>query len=408
MKNNVLLKKFIRTRNKSVEICKNIELEDYSVQPHEDISPPKWHLAHTSWFYEEVLLSKLSRTKTLYNNEYKLLYNSYYKSVGKHWEQSKRGLLSRPTVKEILHYRKYIDKEIIKFIEGSKENFKQKYLIELGIHHEQQHQELLFMDIKYILGINPSYPKFKKNKLPRTKKASNREWKKFTEGIYEIGHNGNEFSYDNEKPKHKIYIYSFKIQQSFVSNAEYLNFIKCNGYKKPKYWLSKGWEWINHNNICAPLYWHQINSKWYEFTLYGLKKLDLNRPVCHISYYEASAYSNWSGYRLPSEQESEIFLKNYENEDQKANKNILHPINTNKNSNNLWWWTNSHYSAYPRYIPYKGILEEYNEKFMCGQFVLKGGAIVTPTNHYRYTYRNFYEPHQRWMFSGIRLAKDLK
>ena len=406
MKNNILLKKFIRTRNQSLEICKNLELEDYSIQPHEDISPPKWHLAHTSWFYEEVILLKFSKNKTRYNNEYKLLYNSYYKSAGKHWAQDRRGLLSRPTVKEIIQYRKYIDKEIIKFIKGSKENFKQKYLIELGIHHEEQHQELLFMDIKYILGINPSYPKFKKSSLPKAKNNPNKEWKKFSEGIYEIGHDGNKFSYDNEKPKHKKYIYSFQIQQNFVSNSEYLNFTKNGGYKKPKYWLSKGWEWIHYNNIHAPLYWYQINNKWYEFTLYGLKQLDLNAPVCHISYYEAYAYSNWSGCRLPTEQESEIFLKNSIGKDQKTNKNILHPINTNKNNNNLWWWTQSHYSAYPRYVSYKGILEEYNEKFMCGQFVLKGGAIVTPTSHYRYTYRNFYEPHQRWMFSGIRLAKD--
>ena len=408
MKNNILLKKFIRTRNQSLEICKNLELEDYSIQPHEDISPPKWHLAHTSWFYEEVILLKLSKNKTRYNNEYKLLYNSYYKSAGKHWEQDRRGLLSRPTVKEIIQYRKYIDKEIIKFIKSSKENFNQKYLIELGIHHEEQHQELLFMDIKYILGINPSYPKYKRSSLPKARNKPIKEWKKFSEGIYEIGHEGNKFSYDNEKPKHKKYIYSFQIQKNFVSNSEYLNFIKSNGYKKPKYWLSKGWEWINYNNISAPLYWHQINNKWYEFTLYGLKQLDLNAPVCHISYYEAYAYSNWSGCRLPTEQESEIFLKNYIDKDQKTDKNILHSINTNKNNNNLWWWTKSHYSAYPRYISYKGILEEYNEKFMCGQFVLKGGAIVTPVNHHRYTYRNFYEPHQRWMFSGIRLAKDLK
>ena len=407
MKNNILIKKFVKSRKKSIQICKNIELEDYSLQPHEDISPPKWHLAHTSWFYEEVIIIKNKKNKKRYNDKYKLLFNSYYKYAGSHWEQNRRGLLSRPTVKEIIKYRNYVDKEIIKFIKNSEENFKQKYLIEIGIHHEEQHQELLLMDIKYILGVNPDYPIYKKKLLSHAKNIQVKGWKEYKEGIYEIGHKGNKFAYDNEKPNHKKYMYSYKINKNFVSNAEFKNFIQADAYKKPKYWLSKGWDWIAENKVQSPLYWHFINNKWYEFTLYGLRKIGLNLPVSHISYYEASAYARWANCRLPTEEESEILLKDNDN-DQNNRDKLLHAKDLNKIENNLWWWTNSHYSPYPGYTPYRGILGEYNEKFMCSQFVLKGGAVITPIGHHRFTYRNFFEPHQRWMFSGIRLAKDLK
>ena len=406
MQKDKLFNYFVETRKKSLEICKRIEIEDYSVQPHPDISPPKWHLAHSSWFFEQVILLKTNKIKKPYNKKFNLIFNSYYKAAGSHWKQSERGLLSRPTVKEILQYRKYINLEI-KNIFKSKDKYKKYHgLIELGIHHEQQHQELLYMDIKYIYAANPSYPSYEKKNLP-TNLSKRPTWENFKENIYNIGHNNDSFSYDNEKPNHKKYLYSFKIRKNLVTNKEFLTFIKDQGYENPKYWLSKGWDWIKNNKIYQPLYWHNINNKWYEYTLHGLKKLNLNNPVCHVSYFEAYAFCQWAGNRLPTEEESEVYLNSIKNTKPKTS-DILHATSTNKNINNLWWWTKSHYSSYPGYDPYKGILEEYNEKFMCNQFVLKGGSFATPKNHFRNTYRNFYEPHQRWMFSGIRMARDVK
>ena len=405
MKKNKLLNKFNETRKKSIEICKNLEIEDYSVQPHQDISPPKWHLAHTSWFFEQIIILKINKNKKPYNKKYNTLFNSYYKAAGIHWKQNERGMLSRPTVKEILEYRKYVNLEIEKIF-NDKKAFRNAFaLIELGIHHEQQHQELLYMDIKYIYASNPSLPVYKNKKITTTPNYKN-VWKKFKENIYFIGHKNDDFAYDNEKPQHKKYIYPFKIRCNLVTNGEYFDFIQDNGYKNPKFWLSKGWDWIQNKNVHHPLYWHNHNNKFHEFTLHGLKKLNLNNPVCHISYYEAYAFCQWAKYRLPSEEESEIYLNSLKNIKIKENT-ILHSINSKQNKNNLWWWTKSHYSSYPGYMPYNGILEEYNEKFMCNQFVLKGGSFATPSDHFRNTYRNFYEPHQRWMFSGIRVAKNI-
>ena len=404
MQKNDLLKKFINTRKKSISICNNLEIEDYVVQPSEEVSPIKWHLGHTSWFFEEMILLKYIKNLTRYDEQYKSIFNSYYKSAGDHWKQGLRGQLSRPTVSDVLKYRKYINLKIITLLEST-DDIELNFLIELGINHEEQHQELMYMDIKYIFNTGPDKIKYINKKLPITKMTL-REWEPFEEGIYSIGNEKKQFSYDNEQPAHKVYIQPFKIQKQFVSNKEYIKFIEDKGYNKPNLWLSKGWEWINKKNIVNPQYWYKTDNKWFEFSLHGLLPINENAPVAHISYYEAAAYAKWKKCRLPTEEESEIYIKKYEAITKKRNKNIYHPYEVNIITNNLWWWTKSNYSAYPGYKPFNGDIEEYNEKFMYGQFILKGGSIVTPEQHHRYTYRNFYEPHQRWMFSGIRLAKD--
>ena len=407
MKKIDLLKKFNQVRKKTISICNPLEIEDYVVQPNQEVSPIKWHLGHTSWFFEEIIILKFRKNKNRFNETYNTIFNSYYKSLGNHWIQSQRGQLSRPTVKEIIKYRNYINKEINKIFSYNKNNEKLNFLLELGINHEEQHQELMFMDIKYILNINLNKIKYAKTKIPKIKPKINK-WKTFNEGLYDIGAESNEFAYDNEKPKHKVYIHPFKIDEQFITNKDYKNFIEDKGYQKPEYWLSKGWDWINLNNIKGPKYWQFISkNNIKEYTLHGLDSLNLEAPVCHISYYEASAYAKWANSRLPTEEESEIFLNNLNTNQINHNKNILHASDINLCLNNLWWWTKSHYSSYPGFRAFHENIEEYNEKFMCGQFVLKGGCINTSSGHIRNTYRNFYEPHQRWMFSGIRLARDI-
>ena len=405
MQKNDLLKRYIETRKKTLFICKNLEIEDYVVQPTDEVSPIKWHLGHTSWFFEEIILLKFNKKLIRYNKQYNNIFNSYYKSAGEHWNQNLRGQLSRPTLKEIIKYRKHVDLEIKKLLQSN--NNKINFLIELGINHEEQHQELIYMDIKYIFNTNPEKIRYSKLQLPILKTKPN-EWKTFKEDIYITGNDNKVFSYDNERPSHKTYIYPFKIQKQFVSNQDYINFIKDKGYFKPQFWLSKGWEWINGKKILHPEYWHKINNKWYEFTLHGLLPIYKNAPVSHISYYEASAYAKWDNSRLPTEEESEVYLKSIKAVSKKSNSINYHVNDTNIVTNNLWWWTKSHYSSYPGFIPFQASIEEYNEKFMCNQFVLKGGCIVTPKGHHRNSYRNFYEPHQRWMFSGIRLVRDIK
>ena len=407
MKKIDLLKKFNQVRKKTISICNPLEIEDYVVQPNQEVSPIKWHLGHTSWFFEEIIMLKFRKNKNRFNETYNTIFNSYYKSLGNHWKQSQRGQLSRPTVKEIIKYRNYINEEINNIFSSNKNNEELNFLLELGINHEEQHQELMFMDIKYILNINLNKIKYAKTKIPKIKPKINK-WKTFNEGLYDIGAESNEFAYDNEKPKHKVYIHPFKIDEQFITNKDYKNFIEDKGYQKPEYWLSKGWDWINLNNIKGPKYWQFISkNNIKEYTLHGLDSLNLEAPVCHISYYEASAYAKWANSRLPTEEESEIFLNNLNTNQINHNKNILHASDINLCVNNLWWWTKSHYSSYPGFKAFHENIEEYNEKFMCGQFVLKGGCINTSSGHIRNTYRNFYEPHQRWMFSGIRLARDI-
>jgi ergothioneine biosynthesis protein EgtB len=376
------------------------------VQPIADVSPPKWHLAHTTWFFEEVILVPFNPSYTRFNEQYQLLFNSYYKTAGKHWLQSERGQLSRPTVQEIMAYREHVDEAVCNLLTAIGADSDFASLIELGLQHEQQHQELLLMDIKYIFGVNITLPTYSTIQLPSHSEPTN-TWFTISPGKYNIGHNENSFCFDNEQPQHTTYLNGSSICKSLVSNGDYLKFIDAGGYTNPAYWLSDGWNWLESKRISHPLYWQKRDDTWWQFTLQGLHRLEENEPVCHVSYYEAHAFANWNGKRLPTEQELEIFLTAHQ---EGPHQNILHkgfhPTNCNDPCSQVWCWSSTSFSPYPGYTPYAGVLQEYNAKFMCNQYVLRGGCVATPQGHSRPTYRNFYNPHQRWMFSGIRLATD--
>ncbi len=407
-----LLKQFLTIRQKTVAICQPLEIEDFSIQPSAEVSPPKWHLGHTSWFFETLILSKFNKQLNPYSIQYNQLFNSYYKALGTHTKQAERGHLSRPTVRDLFEYRTYIDEQIVEIAAQNELSHDFFSLLQTAIHHEQQHQELLYMDIKAILSrskIEARYSTGQLNPSPQPIIG----WESFEEGLYEIGDkwlafSTTHFSYDNERPRHKHYQYPFSISQSLVTNGDFLAFIQDDAYSKAQYWLSQGWDWVQEQNIQCPIYWSNFEGTWYEYTLHGLLPLDLNRPLVHISYFEANAFANWKQLRLPTEQEFEIFLTRSKTQP-KTVPNLetsLHPNDPNAAFGQVWCWTSSQYAAYPQYKAFDGLLNEYNGKFMCNQFVLRGGCIVIPDGHYRHSYRNFYPAHLRWMFSGIRLAKD--
>ena len=399
--------RFVKTRKKTVAICYPLEIEDYVVQPHADISPPKWHLGHTTWFLEELILKKQNSQYQTYNPEFKKIFNSYYKGLGEHWAQGERGMLSRPLVKEIYNYRQTIDEQMSELLLGRSysddENFEK--IFNVAINHEEQHQELLLMDIKFILAKNaldviyspkPSTDSFSCNENKKIK-----SWSTHPEGVYEVGASSDAFSYDNENPRHKKYLQGFRISEGLVTNSEFLAFMQDEGYQRPELWLSKGFDWVKKNKISCPLYWKLKDNDWWEFTLHGKHKLNYNHPVSHISYFEADAFARWSQKRLPTEEEFEIAQKVC-----RPTGNRFHINSSHTFDSELWCWTKSHYSPYPGFKTFEGEIAEYNGKFMCNQFVLKGGCFATPEGHYRKSYRNFYEPSQRWMFSGIVLAED--
>ncbi|WP_372740773.1 ergothioneine biosynthesis protein EgtB [Neptunomonas sp.] len=404
-----LIKEYLTIRRQSEDICCRLATEDFVVQPVPEVSPPKWHLAHISWFFEELILCKNLPGYQRFNQQYAVLFNSYYKAAGEHWIQGERGQLSRPSVEEVYAYRRYVDEHMVTFLENHKITAETSQLLILGLHHEQQHQELLLMDIKYILGMNPIEVKYSATALPEADKPL-AAWSRFQEGTYQIGHQGTEFSFDNERPKHTAYLHKYGISESLVSNGEYLEFINSKDYNNHKLWLSLGWDWKNKYQIKRPLYWRDDKKEGLlEFTLHGVQRLDLNKPVAHISYFEADAFAAWKGCRLPTEFEAEQFLNNAPNINagKSSSEQLFHANDANQITDQLWFWTSSHYSPYPGFRPFSGMVEEYNGKFMCQQFVLKGGCIATPQNHYRHSYRNFYFPEQRWMFSGIRLTRDI-
>lgn len=398
------LKRYKVVRGETLENCRNLKTEDFVIQPASYVSPPKWHLAHTTWFFEKVLLCAFQDTYTSFDPHYDLLFNSYYKAAGRHWIQSERGNLSRPTVDEVMTYRKHVDECMSALIDKiSDPSFFVQ--LEIGLQHEQQHQELLLMDIKYIFATNPMVPAFSEGDISK-EKAIDRQWVAMEEGVYEIGHQGKNFAFDNEGPRHKHYQHAFKIQDQLVSNIDYVEFVESGGYKDPSFWLSLGWDWVQREQIQSPLYWVKKDDQWFEFTMHGLLPLDPNRPVSHVSYFEAQAFARWKCVRLPTEQELELYLLKYQEKTLQPQNDTSYLPNNDQTSLQLWNWTQSSYGPYPGFQEFEGMAKEYNGKFMCNQYVLKGGCLATPNGHYRHTYRNFYQPEQRWMFSGIRLAKD--
>ncbi|MEQ8303377.1 MAG: ergothioneine biosynthesis protein EgtB [Cyclobacteriaceae bacterium] len=379
-----MIDKYTLVRTMTDEICSPLQTEDFVVQPIVDVSPPKWHMAHTTWFFEEFILAKLYPNYERFHPRYDFLFNSYYEGVGQRVLRPNRGNMSRPGVDEIRAYRKHVDKHMSEFIPKMDEDALQ--LLELGLNHEQQHQELLYTDIKYILGHNPLFPPYLETFEEAADAETDDAFVKMEEGKYKVGFDGDGFSFDNEASAHEVYLAAFEIRKSLVRNEEYLEFMNDGGYKKPQYWHSDGWAWVNENDIDAPLYWHEINGEWKRYALSGLTNLKPQDPVTHINFYEASAFAEWAGMRLPTEFEWEIASDKF-------------------SWGQRWEHTNSAYLPYPGFSKAEGAIGEYNGKFMVNQMVLRGSSVVTSPGHSRKTYRNFFHPSLQWQFSGIRLCK---
>lgn len=380
---SALLSDFIEVRRYSERLAGRLGAEDQNVQSMPDASPTKWHLAHTTWFFEAVVLSKFAARYKSFDPAYAYLFNSYYEGLGPRHPRSQRGLLSRPSVAQIMDYRHHVDTAMAELI--AEREAEVSALVTLGLQHEQQHQELLLTDIKHAFYSNPLLPAY--GPLPKHAISHDRSWSDCPGGVVEIGHRGQGFAFDNETPRHEVLLHPFRIAARPVANGEFRAFIEDGGYRRAEFWLSDGWDMVRREGLRAPQYWIQETPGWSVFTLEGIAPLAADEPVMHVSYYEAAAYAAWSGKRLPTEFEWEA-----------ANP---------KGQGAVWEWTGSSYLPYPGYRPFDGDLAEYNGKFMIGQMVLRGGSQATPAGHARPTYRNFFPPSARWQFSGIRLASDL-
>lgn len=409
-----LLTTYQSVRKQSEQICAPLALEDYVVQPITDVSPPKWHLGHTTWFFENFILVPHFKGYQAFDLQLNYIFNSYYESQGPRILRSKRGNLTRPPLAKVLAYREYVDRHMESFLTSSPFNANIAEMLQLGLQHEQQHQELLVTDIKYILGNNPFFPVYQEATELDPVEATTNSWTTMEEGIYEIGHKDSGFCFDNELGHHKVYLQSFEISNQLVTNAEYMAFMDAGGYDQFQHWLSEGWEWVKDLETKAPLYWYKKEGAWWQYTLAGLKPIVPEAPVTHISYFEADAFARWKELRLPTEFEWEAACKQlYSGIPENGNfleSNNFHPTTASKKDplqflGNVWEWTSSAYLPYPDYPRLKGALGEYNGKFMINQMVLKGGSCATSQSHIRPTYRNFFHPDKQWQFTGIRLVK---
>lgn len=379
--------RYVEVRAQTTRICAPLQLEDYVVQPIADVSPPKWHLGHTTWFFEMFILKPYVTSSQEFDPNFNFVFNSYYETVGKRVLRTNRGNLSRPTVHEVYRYRDYVDKGMQALLVDCHRGHELYELVELGLNHEQQHQELLYTDIKYILGHNPLFPVYKTAVSSNTQALkTGQEWLPIEGGLYQIGFHGDGFSWDNEHPRHKVFLNSFEISIELVTNREYLEFVNEGAYQDFRHWHSDGWSWMNSVKAQGPLYWHQVDRNWFAYTWNGLVPLELDEPVTHINYYEAWAFASWKEMRLPTKFEWEVAADRV-------------------NWEQRWEWTGSAYLPYPGYRKAPGALGEYNGKFMVNQQVLRGASEVTPKGHGRITYRNFFQPALQWQFTGIRLAR---
>lgn len=409
-----ILEKYREVRSFTLHLVEPLETEDFVIQPMNNASPTKWHLAHTSWFFETFVLEKYQPGFKSLHPQYAYFFNSYYLQTGVPFSRANRGMLSRPTVKEVFEYRHYVNEQVSNFIENCDDDVWEEAakVMEIGLNHEQQHQELILTDLKYLLAQNPLLPIYREKKTNETNNPDILNWISFEEGIIEIGNKGDEFTYDNEYPVHRTFVQNFDLADRLITNQEYLDFISDGGYQRSELWLDEGWGKVKSEEWEAPLYWFKRDDEWFSFTLMGVYTIKMNEPVTHISYYEADAFARWKGCRLPTEQEWEFACGNREIQGNFVGDDVFHPIPPSKNENGLkqmygdtWEWTQSSYSPYPGYKPLPGALGEYNGKFMANQYVLRGGSCATSKSHIRKTYRNFFHADARWQFTGIRLAK---
>jgi len=410
---NSLVTRYLQLRDTSLQICAPLGVEDHCLQPMADASPAKWHLAHTTWFFETFVLSQYMEGFRPFHPAFRNLFNSYYNAVGDRPQRALRHILSRPSLDEVHAYRIYVDEAMVHVLTLELPSDAVK-LIELGINHEQQHQELIVTDVKNGLYANPLRPAYHHDPRPRPtadRKTEALQWQSFSGGVHAVGFEGNVFAFDNEGPRHKVYLEPFRLASRLVTNGEYLEFMKDGGYTTPGLWLSDGWDVVCTNGWRAPLYWEQRDGGWHNYTMEGMQPIVANEPVCHISFYEADAYARWAGARLPSEFEWETACGSCEVAGNFLESGTLHPEPSTAGSaplkqmfGDVWEWTSSAYLPYPGFAPAAGAVGEYNGKFMCNQMVLRGGSCATPQSHIRSTYRNFFPPHARWQFMGLRLA----
>lgn len=413
------LKNFQQVRRQTLALTEGLSAEDMVVQSMPDASPLKWHLAHTSWFFEHFLLQPFCDNYSLFNNDYSYLFNSYYDAIGPRHARPARGLLTRPPLQDILAYRQHIEQHMVRLLQRQLPGVTE--LLTIGLHHEMQHQELMLTDLLHLLSANPMAPAL----LPTSQHAADphacvqhappQQMLSHEGGLLQIGATEQGFSYDCEKPRHQFYLQPFKLASRPVTNGEWQQFIDDGGYQNPLLWLSDGWHCCQQQQWQAPLYWQQQQQQWLSFTVNGLQPVNRAAPVCHISYYEADAYARWAGKRLPREQEWEIIAAAQPNAMVGANFLEQHSwqptacesqAGFQKLFGDVWEWTQSPYSGYPGFNAAQGELAEYNGKFMANQFVLRGGSCASPRQQLRSSYRNFFHPHQRWQFSGLRLAED--
>jgi ergothioneine biosynthesis protein EgtB len=415
-----LASEYLSVRKTTEKLCAPLTAEDQMVQSMPDASPAKWHQAHTTWFFETFILGPHMKGYRALDDRYKFFFNSYYKQLGGHPVRAQRGLWSRPSLEQVQQYRQYVDEQMIRVF-GTETPGEIATLTVLGMNHEQQHQELIVTDIKHALWTNPLRPAYRDRKhvhldsanSGHQKRAAPLRWIERDGGRYPVGHDGDGFAFDNETPRHPVLLQRFNFASRLTTNREYMEFMHDGGYSRPELWLSDGWDAVCANGWRAPLYWEQRDGEWRVYTLNGECPVDPTEPVCHVSFYEADAYARWAGARLLTEFEWEVAAADAPVNGNLLDSGTLHPQSSHENDHgahqlfgDVWEWTATPYVAYPGFRPAAGVLGEYNGKFMCNQMVLRGGSCATPTSHIRATYRNFFPPHARWQFSGIRLAHD--
>lgn len=415
MDTRTLAQRYLAVREQTLALAAPLSAEDSCAQSMPDASPVKWHLAHTTWFFETFILERWQPDFRPFHPAFRVLFNSYYNAVGDKHPRPQRGLLTRPPLATVREYRNDVDRRILAVLDAAEGGGKRRDdvaladLLTLGLHHEQQHQELILTDLKHLFSRNPLAPAY--SKPPQTsERAPELSWQEYPGGVAEIGHRGDDFCFDNETPRHRVFIEPFQLASRLVTNREYLEFVDAGGYTDPRFWLSEGWDWRTAENRRHPLYWH-AGERWQEFTLGGLAPLDLERPVVHVSYYEADAFARWAGARLPSEAEWEFAAATQSVEEHFGTDGVFHPrpasdADRSQFFGEAWQWTQSSYAPYPGLRISAGAVGEYNGKFMVNQYVLRGSSCVTPPGHARATYRNFFPASACWQFSGIRLARD--